>query len=148
MFSFLKFFKRTKKIVFIDGDQPLISILAAHKAHCAGIQSTLVRHQGDDSGVPKVLRNELEGIDKIYLTGYTAGKEVTDKFIAAAIQKCVSTGYSEITVISSDADFLDIFKMIRVINPTSKVLFKMIVPKRNKVAFNMANSQDTEIIFT
>lgn len=78
----------------------------------------------------KVL-TKLVDVNKIYLVGYSKGKEVVDKFIGAYIQKALSDGYTDITVVSSDYDFIDIFKMALVLNPTidNNVSFRMIIPK-------------------
>ena len=58
----------------------------------------------------------------------STGKEITDKFIAAYIQKAIADKFNSITVVSSDYDFIDIFKMAAQISDTSKLKFRMIVP--------------------
>ena len=121
-------FKRPRKIAFLDGDQPLPGILEAHKKHLLGIETHLVRLRGENTNEPHILR-KVTGINKIYLTGYTTGKEVTDKFIGAYIQKSLQDGFTEITVVSSDYDFIDVFKMAVQLNPAAtKVKFRLIVP--------------------
>lgn len=128
MISRLKsLFVRNKKIAFIDGDQDLFKALVAYQKYIAntGTETHLVRL---GEGEPKILRKHSD-INKIFLSGLTARKEVTDKFIGAYIQKAVSDGYSEITVISNDYDFIDIFKMaIQIDSTASKVTFRMIMP--------------------
>lgn len=123
------FKKPLRKIAFLDGDQPLPGIIAAHQKYLKGVETHLVRLENDGPKEPVLLRNVDKSINKIYLRGYTNGKEVVDKFIGAYIQKALSDGYSEITVVSSDYDFIDIFKMAVQLNPSSVgVTFRMIVP--------------------
>ena len=124
----LTLFKRTRKIAFLDGDQPLPGILAAHQKYLLGTQTHLVRLRGENAGEPHILR-EVTGINKIYLTGYSTRKEVTDKFIGAYIQKALQDGFTDITVVSSDYDFIDVFKLAILLNPAaSKVTFRLIIP--------------------
>lgn len=131
----IKFFKSepapvAKKIAFIDGDQELRGLLNAYHKYIAGTdtETHLIRLKSDKAAEPKVLRH-VENINKIYLSGFTQGKEVVDKFITGFIQKAVSDGYTHITIVSSDYDFIDIFKMAVRIDPrASEVTFRMIVP--------------------
>lgn len=125
-----KWFKRERKIAFIDGDQHLPGILKAYQQHVVGTntETHLIRLKSLKAGEPHVLRN-VKGINKIYLDGFTTGKEVTDKFIGAYIQKAISDGYTHITVISSDYDFIDIFKMAAIVDKkASKLTFRMVIP--------------------
>jgi hypothetical protein len=120
--------KQVRKIAFLDGDQPLPGILAAHHKYLQGVETHLVRLKAESAGEPHLLRKRVD-INKIYLSGYSTGKEVTDKFIGAYIQKAVQEGYEDITVVSSDYDFLDIFKMSVVLNPAaSEITFRIIIP--------------------
>jgi hypothetical protein len=119
---------KAKSIAFLDGDQPLPGIIAAYDKYLKGTETHLVRTRGEGSGEPHILRGDF-GFNKIYLTGYTARKEITDKFIGAYIQKAVSDGYTEITVVSSDYDFIDTFKMAVVLDSSAaNVTFRMIIP--------------------
>lgn len=134
MFAFFKKFLRLKdqqkKIAFIDGDQDLHKVLETYQKYVANTntETHLVRLKRESHNEPKILR-KTKNINKIYLDGYTSKKEVVDKFIGAYIQKAVSDGYKEISVISSDYDFIDIFKMAVRIDPNAtNILFKMIVP--------------------
>ncbi len=87
-----------------------------------------MRLLSDDAKPPRCLKDTPD-INKIYLRGYTTGKEVADKFIGAYIQKSIHDGYNDITVVSSDYDFIDIFKMAMLLNPSAKNLtFRIIVP--------------------
>ena len=126
--NILNWFRKPKRIAFLDGDQPLPGILHAYDTYLKGIETHLVRLKENDQNEPKILR-KTTGINKIYLSGYTAGKEVTDKFIVAYIQKAVHDGYKDITVVSSDYDFIDAFKMSVQLNPSaSNISFRMIIP--------------------
>jgi hypothetical protein len=138
MFALFKqWFGAPKRIAFLDGDQPLPGILHAYDKYLKGTETHLVRLKDDSAGEPKVLRGK-HGFNKIYLSGYKAGKEVTDKFIGAYIQKAVTDGYQFITVVSSDYDFIDTFKMAVVLNPeASKLTFRMIVPNARGVLKEM-----------
>jgi len=122
--------KKIRRIAFLDGDQPLPGVLSAYHKYVVGTgtDTHLIRYKRDDHKEPKILKN-LDEVNKVYLTGYRTGKEIVDKFIAGSIQQAVSDGYQHITVISSDYDFIDIFKMAVQINPSaSNVSFHIIVP--------------------
>jgi hypothetical protein len=96
----------------------------------------LLSPQKDRDTEPRILRGVV-GINKIYLGGFSTGKEVTDKFIGAYIQKAISDGYTHISVISSDYDFIDIFKLAIVLDDRAKNLtFRMIVPTKASKRLN------------
>lgn len=123
------FKKAPRKIAFLDGDQPIPGIIAAHQKYLKGVETHLVRLEHESRNEPILLRNIDKDINKIYLRGYTNGKEVVDKFIGAYIQKALSDGYTDITVVSSDYDFIDIFKMAVQLNPSAAaVTFRMVIP--------------------
>src|ERR1035437_7685511 len=130
---FSKWFKpkAVRKIAFLDGDQPLNGIINSYQKYLVGTETHLIRAFTENAHTkePKVLRMLDKKINKIYLGGYTRGKEIVDKFIGAYIQKAVQDGYKHITVVSSDYDFIDIFKMALVLNPkVTDVTFRIIVP--------------------
>lgn len=130
MFNLFNLFRR-KKIAFIDGDQNVHQVLKAYEKYVAntGTETHFIQLKPEGHNEPKLLRNRSD-FNKIYLAGMTAKKEVVDKFISAYIQRAVSEGYKEITVISSDYDFIDIFKMAVQVDPNaSRVTFRMIIPK-------------------
>ena len=131
---FSKWFKpkAVKKIAFLDGDQGLPQIIEAYEKYLIGTETHLVRAFSENIAAgnkePKILR-KLENVNKIYLSGYTARKEIVDKFIGAYIQKAIQNGYKHITVVSSDYDFIDIFKMAVILNPEmTDLTFRIIVP--------------------
>lgn len=126
------FFKKSKRIAFIDGDQPIPGLVAAYKKYLGGtgIETHFIRAINGGGNPPHEVKQFPEEVNKIYLRDYTAGKEVVDKFIGAYIQKSLAEGYSEIIVVSSDYDFIEIFKLSLELNPNVKnVNFKIIVPK-------------------
>lgn len=132
MFNWFK--KRERKIAFIDGDQHLPELLKAYQDHVAGTntETHLIRlmskSKSNRDNEPHVLR-KIKGINKIYLDGFSTGKEVTDKFIGAYIQKAIADGYTHITVVSGDYDFIDIFKMAAIVDKkASKLTFRMVIP--------------------
>jgi hypothetical protein len=133
--------KRERRIAFIDGDQSLPDVLRAHQKYIVGTNTEthlvrLITPQKDRDAEPRILRN-LVGINKIYLGGFSTGKEVTDKFIGAYIQKAINDGYTHISVISSDYDFIDIFKLAIVLDERAKQLtFRMIVPTKASKKLN------------
>lgn len=126
----LSLFKRHRKIAFIDGDQNVQPLIEAYKKYLAntGTETHFIRMEPANHNEPKLLRGDF-GFNKIYLKGFTSRKEVVDKFIGAYIQRSISEGYDHITVISSDYDFIDIFKMAVQIEPKAvNVTFRMIIP--------------------
>ena len=140
-----------KKIAFIDGDQPVPSVLAAYRQYVANTstETHLVRCLPVDAHPPRALRGDaVKDINTIYLRGYASGKEVTDKYIAAMIQKAVFDGFNHITVISSDYDFFDIFKMALQINPALEhATMRLIVPKaEGKLAKTTNSTANIEVI--
>lgn len=124
--SFFKLFKKQKSIAFLDGDQPLVRVVHAYNKHLKNVETHLVAAFAPNTNEPHILR-DITTVNKIYLRGYRARKETTDKFIGARIQKAVSEGYTDITVVSADYDFIDIFKMVSIINNTKNLTFKLIV---------------------
>lgn len=66
----------------------------------------------------------INGDDKV---GNLRAKEATDKYIAILIQRYVSAGFSEFSVVSSDSDFLDIANMVIAANKDKGLYFKIVV---------------------
>ena len=124
-----KFFRKEKRIAFLDGDQPIPAILSAFDRYVKGTktQTYLIRLQPAKHDEPKSLRNIDPDINKVYLQGYRTGKEATDKFIGQWIQKALTDGYTHITVVSSDYDFIDTFKMCAQLNDVEEITFRLIV---------------------
>ena len=129
MFNWFR--KKEKRIAFIDGDQAISAYLSAYEKHIANTntETHLIRIKKLEDAEPKRLRKIDEKINKIYLEGFTARKEVVDKFIVAYIQKSIASGYNHITVVSSDYDFIDIFKMATMLDEkSSNITFRLIIP--------------------
>lgn len=118
-----------QKIAFIDGDQSLPAVLNAYHKHLSGkVSQTYLVRMDNGNCEPKLLR-KMVGINKVYLSGFTSGKEVVDKFIGASIQKAIADGFTDISVISSDYDFIDQFKMAAILDKrANNITFTLIVP--------------------
>lgn len=139
--AFFKRFSKSRKIAFLDGDQPLPGIISAYQKYLVGTETHLIRQMTGDN-TPKILKTLTDDVNQIFLSGYSTRKEVTDKFIGAYIQKVLAEGYTDITVVSSDYDFIDIFKMAVQLNPTaSAVTFRLIVPTVKGAALNALPAQ-------
>ena len=132
MFSklmFKLFYVKPTKIAFLDGDSSLPGVLDVAAKQLKGIETHLVRTLRGEETPPKILVESSKKINKIYVRGLTTGKEVTIKYLNAYIQKAVNDGYKEITVVSTDSDFFDIFKMAMQLNPqATNVTCHLIVP--------------------
>ena len=117
-----------KSIAFIDGDQDAIKAVAAYEAHLKGKISEVyfITVMSIPNRIKKLVS---ENFIVTQLEGYTPGKEATDKYIIAAIQKAVFDGYNDITIVSSDYDFVDIFKMTAQLVDMSRIKFTLVVPK-------------------
>lgn len=119
-----------KKIAFIDGDQELFRNILAYDEHIKGrgYETHYVTFSSTPRKIEK-MKTEKFNVVNLCSLNLSRGKEITDKYIAAHIQKAVSDGYNDIIVVSSDYDFVDIFKMAAQICDMSKIHFKLIVPK-------------------
>ena len=133
---FLSFFTKRKavskpKLVLLDGDQPLLEILKSYTRYIEphDNQETYFIQLADVSSKgPKVLKYYPK-ITRILLSGFSSGKEIVDKYIFGYIQTAISNGYTDITVISSDYDFIDIFRMSNRLN-VKVISFTLIIPRR------------------
>lgn len=131
---------RVKKIAFIDGDQPIWSLLNCYEKYVkgTGAETHFIRCQAADALEPKVMRGKHTEINRIFVPCSIPGKETVDKFISAYIQRALAQGYTDITVISSDYDFIDIFAMAMQIDPTAtQATFRLVVPKPRGRMTNM-----------
>lgn len=120
---------KEKRIAFIDGDQSLYHVLSSYHKHIKDTptETHFIKCGAYDSK-PRRLKKYPE-INEVYLSGFTAGKEITDKYIAAFINKAINDGFNHITVISSDYDFIDIFKMAVILDEKNiNITFRMIMP--------------------
>lgn len=121
-----------KPIVFIDGDQPIPQVLKVYEKYVKkNTETYFIRMRDLNECEPKKLKKITRpNFHKIYLTGYSTGKEVVDKYIGAFIQKVMAEGCRDITVISNDYDFIDVFRMTVELTPkASEFKFRLIAPK-------------------
>ena len=134
--GFLSFFTQRKiepkpKLVLLDGDQPLLEILAAYTKYIEkqdNCETYFVQLADVTSRGPKVLKY-YPNIKRILLSQFYPGKEIVDKFIFGYIQTAIGKGYTDITIISSDYDFIDIFHMSNQLN-IKVISFTLIIPRR------------------
>ena len=121
----------SKTITFIDGDQASRDLLSCYEQHIEPLNSEV--HYVTVGTIPNVLKPFVYS-DNVVLTqleGFIKGKETTDKYIAAHIVKSLNQGYTKINVVSNDYDFLDIFKMVSMIEDCpDKIDFTLYMPKR------------------
>lgn len=130
MWNFPFFGKKIQQkphLIIIDGDQPLPGLFRAYKHYKPTIDLAEV-HFVNCCSLPKLLKSYPE-INGICLNMFSKGKEVSDKFISILIQSAITKGYNEITVISGDYDFIDIFGMCNIVNCNNKVKFTLVIPK-------------------
>jgi len=120
-----------KQIAFIDGDQLLINSIEIYNKYLLNDNGEVIYIRQLFSGAkpPKKVQ-KMANIEPLYLTGFTPGKEIVDKCIAIYMQKVLSEGYNHITVVSSDYDFIEIFRLLLIVDNRAKnVKFRMIIPK-------------------
>ena len=122
------------RLIIFDGDQSINPIMKVHDKIISKIPKDKVRiefvkmHYIGESP-PKILK-KFPHINFVPLSGFSAKKEVVDKWIGIRIQQAIDAGCQQISVVSSDFDFVDIFRMILMMNPTKKNLnFTLIAPK-------------------
>lgn len=142
--------KFENKIAFIDGDQLALDLLKAYEKHIKPLNITtyFVAMGQKNSRPPKMLKKYPE-LKLKRLIGFSSKKEVTDKFIAMFIQKAISDGLDEIYVVSSDYDFIEIFKMALEINHEIQIKMTLIIPNPQGRLKNISenfNSSITTII--
>lgn len=145
--NFLNWFRKPtqeKGCVFIDGDGGVPQLMDAFDKYAKGSEAYFVRQCSKDCE-PRIMRDR-EDFNKIFLAGMKTRKEATDKFIAMMLQQKIRDGYSNFTVISSDTDFVDIFKMAIIANPEMNFKFRFIIPAGAVVQkdSNYKNWNDTD----
>lgn len=120
-----------RKIAFIDGDQDVIHNLGAYHKHIKGngYETHFITITTTPNKVKALAKEPKFNVINLGGMNLASGKEVTDKYIAAYIQKAVADGYNDIIVVSNDYDFVDIFKMSAQLCDMSKIHFKLIAPK-------------------
>ena len=133
------------QLIIMDGDQPIPELFRAYRNYIIplGVYETHFVRFNDSK--PKILKHFPE-IKCVYLTGFTSSKEVVDKYIFGLIQYSVDKGYSDIAVISSDYDFIDIFNMCNIINGNKNVKFTLIIPKPRGRLVQLNSNENIEVI--
>lgn len=115
--------KLPKSVVFIDGDQNLAQLKRALPFVGKGPHVSWIT----SGTVPNYVKKH--NIKFVCLSSVSShGKETSDKYIGIAIQQAVSSGITNITVVSSDYDFVDIFKMVSMLNLTVQLNFTLVAP--------------------
>jgi hypothetical protein len=131
------FGEKRKSVLFVDGDMSLVQMdKILHEIEHNFDEICLVRLNQKDFNEPKIIRRIVwEFSDKInyfLVHEWRKGKESTDKFIIAAIQKAVMMNACHIAVLTSDFDFVDVYDIISQINPESEIKFEVFMPKNMK----------------
>ncbi len=132
-------------LIIMDGDQSIPELFRAYKKYVANIDNFETRFIRYGGSYPKILRRFPE-IQCTYLLHLTSSKEIVDKFIFGLIQTEISKGYTNFAVISSDYDFIDIFKMSNMINNHTNIKFTLVVPRPRGRLAGMDSSENIEII--
>lgn len=135
------------KLIIMDGDQPLPEIFSAYKKYVMNLDNYETRfiRYGGGGYFPKILKKFPE-IQCTYLLHLSHSKEVVDKFIFGLIQTEISNGYIEFAVISSDYDFIDIFKMSNIINSHKNIKFTLVVPRPRGRLVETTSSENIDVI--
>jgi len=129
MFALIrKLFIKRKDIAFIDGDQDLDLNIFVYKKYLLNTRTIFIRQQDKKANPPRKLKS-LHKLETLYLNNFSKKKEIVDKCIAIYIHKVLTEGYNNITVVSSDYDFIDIFRLIITLEtlPTH-IKFRLIIP--------------------
>lgn len=117
-----------KSIVLVDGDQFTPAAIQAYEKFILGKYKETVFvtvHNISKKNRSKKLTDQMRIVQ---LQGYNKGKETTDKYIGIEAQKAISAGYTELVFLSSDKDFVDIMKFLRISNPEAELEMTLIAP--------------------
>lgn len=136
MFKFLKSLwgqeKETiaekKAIVLVDGDQFTPAAMQAYEKFILGKYKETVFVTVLNISKKNRSKKLTDQMRIVQLQGYNKGKETTDKYICIEAQKAISAGYTELVFLSSDKDFVDIMKFLRISNPEAKLEMTLIAP--------------------
>ncbi len=137
-----------QKLVLLDGDQPLLETLAAYSKYIEPLKNCetyFIQLADIASKGPKVLKY-YPNINSILLSRFSPGKEIVDKYIFGYIQTAISKGYTDITIISSDYDFIDIFQMSNLLNDNRNIKFCLIIPRPIGKLKNLKSGENITII--
>jgi hypothetical protein len=88
--------------------------------------------------MPKVLKDMVD-VNYIGFTEFRSSKEASDKIIGMMAQKAISSGYTDIYLVSKDCDFPDIARMLAGLNSDCKNIVKLnvIMPEVKNRAKNV-----------
>ena len=120
-----------KKIVFVDGDQYVRGVSTIYKRYLKSMRADLyfIKYNkasaNPSAETMKIITNI--GFIVISING-TSGKELVDKAIGIYIQKAILEGYNDITVVSDDYDFIDIFGLLIQANDYDNITYRLITP--------------------
>ena len=137
-------------VLFVDGDMPM------------GEALDILRVVGDDYDLiclyrinvsnPKRLYAYMENMPtqkiEIYsIDVYSKGKETTDKYIMASIQKYISNGLRDIGLVTGDFDFLDMRSAFEMINPGIEFHYEVYMSFGKRKQFRSINKWEMEPTF-
>lgn len=138
MFSIKSFFaklttkKKFRDLYIIDGDN-CGKDTWVYDPVLGSAEVVYVAWLGGDCAQPKVVKSRPE-LQYTGLRGFRAGKEIADKYIAVLLQKAISSGYTNINIVSRDADMIDIARMVMIANTFDvKTNINIIMPNLGKV---------------
>lgn len=136
------------ELILVDGDQPLKQIVSTTKRYISALSHKydveLIRMQNTINNAPGLLKRWPYKV--VSLKGFSAGKEITDKYIAMRAQQALREGYSKITVVSNDYDFFDIFKMLNLLNRTNAIFTLVALNAKGKLT-TATSTQNIQINF-
>lgn len=122
--------RSTKKpIFFVDGDSCIKDTWVY--LDVLGSSEVYILHNADSgNNMPKLLR-DLPEVNYIPFSEFRASKESADKLIGILAQKAISSGYTDINLVSKDCDFPDIAKMVAGVNSDckQKVTVRVLLPE-------------------
>lgn len=150
----IPFFSRKKQepvikpkplLILMDGDQSIPDLFRSYRKYIKNLDNYETRFIRYGGSFPKILKTFPE-IQCTYLQYLSHSKEVVDKFIFGLIQTEISNGYTNIAIISSDYDFIDIFKMSNIINAHKNIKFTLVVPKPRGRLSEINSNENIEVV--
>lgn len=132
-------------LIIMDGDQHIPDLFRSYRKYVANLDNYETRFVRYGGSFPRILKNFPE-IQCTYLLHLSHSKEVVDKFIFGLIQTEISKGYTNFAVVSSDYDFIDIFKMSNIINEHKNIKFTLVVPKPRGRLATINSSENIDVV--
>jgi hypothetical protein len=121
--------QQNKSKIFIDGDVITGDTLSLLDNNYLDKDITFVRMFNQTERDPRLIRDR--NFNVVRLRNFNKSKETTDKYIAMAVMKAICNGITNITVVSQDSDFLDIFELIN-LQIEVECKFTLVLPPKNK----------------